>query len=145
MKKQNSSMNYAKTALFIRLREGLSLSPYKCPAGHLTIGYGHNLECGISPAAAEFILREDIVRAERQVKDSLVWWPKLTDARLFVLVDMCFNLGLAGLKGFKRMLSALEAGDYDSASKEMLASRWAAQVGKRAQENAAMMKSGEWI
>lgn len=138
-------MDYAKVAARIRRSEGFSRVPYKCPTGHLTIGYGHNLECGISPACAEFMLREDIERAERQVKDAFVWWPKLTDARLFVLVDMCFNLGISGLKGFKKMLAALEAGDYETAAKEMLASRWAAQVGKRAQENAAMMKSGEWI
>ncbi len=138
-------MDYAKVLARIRQSEGFSRVPYKCPTGHLTIGYGHNLECGISLAAAEFILREDIARAERQVKDAFVWWPRLTEARLFVLVDMCFNLGLAGLKGFKRMLAALEAGDYETAANEMLASRWAAQVGKRAQENAAMMKSGEWI
>lgn len=129
----------------IRRSEGFSRLPYKCPTGHLTIGYGHNLEHGISAEAAEFILREDIERAERQVKDAFVWWPKLTHARLFVLVDMCFNLGLTGLKGFKKMLSALELDDYETAAKEMLASRWAAQVGKRALENAAILKSGEWI
>lgn len=129
----------------IRQSEGFSRVPYKCPTGHLTIGYGHNLECGISPATAEFILREDIERAERQVKEAFIWWPKLTEARQFVLVDMCFNLGLTGLKGFKKMLAALEAGDYETASREMLASRWAVQVSKRARENAVMMKSGEWI
>lgn len=139
-------MNYTEQVMFqIRQREGFSRTPYKCPTGHLTIGYGHNLECGISLACAEFILREDIERAERQVKEAFVWWPKLTSARLFVLVDMCFNLGLGGLKGFKKMLAALEAGDYETAAAEMLASRWAAQVGKRAQENASLMKSGEWI
>jgi len=129
----------------IRQSEGFSRLPYKCPAGRLTIGYGHNLEHGISKAAAEFLLREDAAHAERLVKSAFAWWPKLTEARLFVLVDMCFNMGIVGLKGFKKMLAACEAGDYETAAREMLASRWAAQVGKRARENAAMMKSGEWI
>lgn len=129
----------------IRRAEGFSKMPYKCPAGHWTIGYGHNLEHGISAEAAEFILREDVDRVRRQVAEAFFWWAELTEARRFVVVDMCFNLGLAGLRKFKKMLSALEAGDYDSAADEMLRSRWAEQVGRRARENASMMKSGEWI
>lgn len=131
--------------LRIRRAEGFSNMPYQCPAGHLTIGYGHNLEHGISAEAAEFILREDVSRAQREVQSAFIWWPKLTEARRFVLVDMCFNLGLSGLKKFTKMLTALEAGDFDTAADEMLNSRWAGQVGRRARENAAMMKSGEWI
>ena len=42
------------------------------------------------------------------------------------------------------MLAACAAGDYETAALEMLLSRWALQVGARARENAAMMKSGEW-
>ncbi|MGN1058703.1 MAG: glycoside hydrolase family protein, partial [Candidatus Avelusimicrobium sp.] len=48
--------------LRIRRAEEFSNMPYQCPAGHLTIGYGHNLEHGISAEAAEFILREDVSR-----------------------------------------------------------------------------------
>lgn len=129
----------------IRRAEGFSKIPYQCPAGYLTIGYGHNLEHGISAEAAEFILREDVSRVQCEVQNAFIWWTKLTEARQFVLVDMCFNLGLSGLKKFTKMLTALEAGDYETASAEMLNSRWAEQVGRRARENAAMMKSGEWI
>lgn len=128
----------------IRRAEGFSRVPYKCSAGRLTVGYGHNLEHGISVNAAEFILREDVARAERQVKDTFPWWTRLTQARLFVLVDMCFNMGLNGLKGFKKMLAALEAEAYETAAGEMLKSRWAAQVGRRARENARLMRSGKW-
>ena len=138
-------MNNKKAAAYIRCYEGFSRLPYKCPTGHLTIGYGHNLENGISAAAAEFILQEDLARAVRAVKDAFPWWWKLDDARQFVLVDMVFNMGLAGLKGFKKMLAAMEKGDYQTAAKEMLASKWAAQVGHRAAENARMMETGKWI
>ena len=128
----------------LRRREGFSRLPYKCPAGHLTVGYGHNLECGISAEAAEFILRQDVEAAVSAVKGAFVWWNKLNDVRRFVLVDMCFNLGISSLKRFKKMLAACAAGDYETAALEMLLSRWALQVGARARENAAMMKSGEW-
>lgn len=137
-------MDNVKAAAYIRRYEGFSKLPYKCPTGHLTIGYGHNLENGISAKVALFILQEDLTQAEQAVKKAFPWWWKLDDARQFVLVDMAFNMGLAGLKGFKKMLTAVEQGDYQTAAKEMLASKWAAQVGHRAAELSKIMKKGEW-
>lgn len=137
-------MDYERVAARIRKSEGLSYLPYKCPTGHLTIGYGHNLEHGISIEAAELLLRQDIEIAVRQVKNAFIWWPKLTEARFYVLVDMTFNMGISRLCGFKKMLSAVEQGDYQTAAKEMLASKWAVQVGRRAAELSKIMKKGEW-
>lgn len=138
--------NYEKFAKRIRKSEGLSFKAYKCPAGALTIGYGHNLDArGISLEAAELLLRQDIEIAYKQVKNNFPLWPKLTEARLFVLVDMVYNMGLSAACGFKKMWAALEEGDYNKAAKEMLNSRWAKQVGKRAVENSIMMKTGQWI
>ena len=137
-------MDNAKAAAYIRRYEGFSRLPYKCHTGHLTIGYGHNLDHGISMDAAEFILQEDLAHAERAVKDAFLWWWKLDDARQFVLVDMAFNMGLAGLKGFKKMLSAVEKGDYQTAAQEMLDSKWAGQVKRRAVELSKIMQTGEW-
>ena len=137
-------MDNVKAAAYLRRYEGFSKLPYKCPTGHLTIGYGHNLENGISAAAAEFILQEDLARAERAVKDSFPWWWKLDDARQFVLVDMAFNMGQAGLKGFKKMLAAIESGDFDKAAEEMLDSKYGRQVVHRTRLNAEIMKTGEW-
>ena len=136
-------MDYERVAARIRKSEGLSYLPYKCPSGHLTIGYGHNLEHGISIEAAELLLRQDIEIAAKQVKNAFIWWPKLTEARFYVLVDMTFNMGISRLCGFKKMLTAVEQGDYQTAAKEMLASKWAVQVGRRAAELSKIMKKGE--
>ena len=134
-----------KLAERLRQSEGLSFMPYQCPEGYLTIGYGHNLEAnGISLEAAELLLKQDIEIAVRQVKNAFIWWPKLDEARMSVLVDMCFNMGITKLCGFKKMLSALEAGDYKTAAKEMLNSKWAQQVGRRAVELSKIMETGEW-
>lgn len=138
--------NYEKMAKLIRRREGLSFQPYRCSSGKLTIGYGHNLDArGISLEVAELLLRQDMQIAYKQVKNTFAWWPKLTDARFFVLVDLVYNMGLGALASFKKMLAALEEGDYETAAQELLDSRYARQVGQRAHENAAMLKSGEWI
>lgn len=130
---------------YIRRYEGLRLKPYTCPTGHLTIGYGHNLENGISKEAAEFMLKQDLLAAELAVSKKFLWWNSLNEVRQFVLVDMAFNMGLARLCTFKKMLAAVERGDYATAAKEMLNSRWAVQVGRRAQELAEMMKKGEYV
>ena len=37
-------MNLEKAKFYTKKFEGLSFHPYLCPTGHLTIGYGHNLE-----------------------------------------------------------------------------------------------------
>lgn len=130
---------------YTRRYEGFSVLPYTCPTGHTTIGYGHNLENGISKEAAEFILQQDLDAAQTAVSRRFGWWKKLNEVRQFVLLDMCFNMGLAKLCTFKKMLTALQRGDYDAASMEMLESQWAGQVGLRAKELAKMMKTGEYV
>lgn len=134
-----------KWAKLTRHFEGLSVLPYPCPTGHLTIGYGHNLENGISREAAEFILREDLQNAVKAVSKYVAGWQKLDEARQFVLVDMTFNMGIQKLLTFKKFLTALQKKDYPTAAQEMLDSRWANQVGRRASELAEMMKKGAYL
>lgn len=55
---------------------------------------------------------------------------------------MCFNLGISGLLAFRRMAAACERGDYARAAAEMPASKWAKQVGGRAEELARIMREG---
>lgn len=138
-------MDYEKLAVRVRRNEGLSYLPYRCSAGALTIGYGHNLEArGIDITVAELLLKQDLEIAEKEVKNAFIWWPKLDDARMGVLVEMCFNMGISRLVGFKKMLAAVEAGDYTLAAKEMLDSKWAVQVKGRAVELSKIMQTGEW-
>jgi lysozyme len=54
---------------------------------------------------------------------------------------MAFNLGNR-LKGFKKFLSALNMGQWDDAAREMMDSKWATQVGKRAERLRDMVLTG---
>ena len=59
-----------------------------------------------------------------------------------VLMDMAFNMGVPRLKKFKKMWAAIHKEDYETASKEMLDSRWSKQVGRRSMILSAKMRNG---
>lgn len=129
----------------LKRHEGLRLKPYRCTANKLTIGYGRNIEdCGINQAEAEEMLRTDIMSVNLKLTSQYPKYCNLDSARQGVLVNMCFNLGLAGLMKFQKMQAAVLAGDFNRAADEMLDSRWAGQVGNRADELAIQMRTGEW-
>lgn len=122
--------------------EGLRLFPYRCTAGKLTIGYGRNLDdCGITKEEAEYLLVKDLERAEKDAMKFPVF-EKLNQARKDIIVELVFNMGYTRLSGFKKMFAALERGDYNEAANQMLDSKWAIQVGKRAQRLAYFMRIG---
>ena len=137
-------MNYEKASQYTKKFEGLNLLPYTCPTGHLTIGYGHNLEEGITLEMAETLLQADLRLAEMEVSSKVAYFNKLDEARQFVLVDMCFNMGLKKLFTFKKFFAALLKRDYPVAAREMLNSKWAVQVGNRAKKLAEIMRTGEY-
>lgn len=126
--------------------EGLCCKPYKCSAGKLTIGYGRNLDdVGISLDEAEYMFNNDFNKAYEDVLWLLIKYDidvnNLSECRLFVLTDMCFNLGRARLFMFKKLFQALKKGDYDTAAEEMKDSNWYKQVGNRAKKLCDMMKN----
>lgn len=123
--------------------EGLRLKPYADAGNKLTIGVGRNLEdSGITRDEALLLLHNDIGRVTNALDEKLPWWKSLSDVRKKVLISMAFNLGVGGLLKFNGMLSALQDGDYATAAEQMLASKWASQVGTRAIELAYMMENG---
>jgi lysozyme len=125
--------------------EGVRLKPYKDSEGLLTIGVGRCLDrVGISMGESELMLDNDISRATAEVITHIPWSHELDEIRRAVLTNMAFNVGVAGLLKFERMLAALKARDYETAAKEMLDSKWRKQVGPRADRLAKQMVTGEW-
>ena len=124
--------------------EGYRQFPYKCSAGKLTIGVGRNIEDrGITENEAMYLLHNDLVICKQELNLLYPIVNRLNDARHNVLINMCFNIGIARLGKFKKMWAALEVGNYSEASRQMLDSKWSGQVGKRANELAIIMKKGE--
>jgi lysozyme len=123
--------------------EGIILKPYKDSVGKLTIGIGRNLDdVGLTKTEAEYLCENDIGRSMADLDRNAPWWRKMGDNGQRALVNMCFNLGWPRLSGFSNMLAALRAGDYAKAADEALDSRWAKQVGPRAQRIADLLRIG---
>jgi len=138
-------MNGSMLEQQLKRQEGVSLKPYKCTGDKLTIGYGRNLEDrGITAVEAQMMLQTDIAYLFSVLPKRIKCFNYLEKARADVLVNMAFNLGVNGLLKFEKMLVAVEAGDYCTAAKEMLDSKWAKQVKGRAEELAKQMESGEY-
>ena len=125
--------------------EGLRLKPYRCTAGKLTIGIGRNLDdCGITQSEAYVMLINDIMNCEKQLQAKIPdIYNGLDEVRKSVLLNMCFNLGISGLLGFKNTLEFIKVGDWERAANNMLVSRWAKQVGRRAIELSELMRKGK--
>lgn len=125
--------------------EGMRRKPYRCTAGKLTIGVGRNLDDrGISPDEAMYMLANDIRDSRRELSAAFSWFDKLDEVRQAVLIDMCVNLGLSRLQGFRNTLALVGVGKYEAAAQEMLDSKWAEQVGRRSQRLSRMMATGRW-
>jgi lysozyme len=104
--------------------------PYICPAGYMTIGYGHLCDPKhppITEAEAEVYLTHDLMTA---LHATLRYCPVLAtepDGRLAAIVDFTFNLG-AGRLQTSTLRRRVNQRDWSSAAQELR--RWVNGGGK---------------
>ena len=128
----------------LKIHEGVHSKVYLDTEGIETIGVGRNLvDRGLSDDEIELMLANDIRDFQEEVESAFLWWSDMDDVRQRVVVDMAFNMGLGSLSKFVNTLAHIENGRYEDASVEMLDSKWARQVGDRANVLSDMMKTGE--
>jgi lysozyme len=133
-------VNAARVMAQLVRDEGLRLKPYRCTAGRLTIGVGRNLDDrGITENEAMLLLQNDVADVWSRLVADLCWVGHAPEAVQEALVNMAFNLGEEGLLGFGVTLGHLRAARYPEAARAMLDSRWARQVGARAERLAALV------
>lgn len=103
----------------IKKYEGFRESPYICPGGQLTIGYGKAIKPGeytsITKSDAEVLLRKTVAAFERSIKN-LVQVP-LNQNQYDALVSFAYNVGAGAFKK-SELLKKLNAGDYKGAADE---------------------------
>ena len=106
----------------IRKYEGCKTTPYRCPAGLYTVGYGHVIGNGLqlpdqfnrtfSLGEIDELLRTDLARFEQGV---LRYCPVyLTQCQFDALVSFSFNLGLGVLQR-STLRQKINRGDADAA------------------------------
>lgn len=106
----------------IKRYEGFSATPYQCPAGYWTIGYGHLCAADhppMSEAQAEEALRNDVTTAERAVQRLIA--RSLRQSQFDALVSFTFNLGAGALQR-SRLRQVINRGEDESVPREFM--RW---------------------
>lgn len=122
--------------------EGCKTDVYLCSENIPTAGIGHMLTEEYGLAVGDSVPMETVlewfdVDYKEAVADCVALLPSfssLPDQVKRVLVNMAFNLGRSRLGKFKKMLEAVEAGDWIEAANQMVDSRWYNQVGGRSIE-----------
>jgi lysozyme len=125
----------------LKIEEGYRGLVYKDPVGKLTIGYGCNLDAGITPYAASALLTAQVESIALRFS-TIPWFMGLDEVRASVLIDLAFNLGVGGLSDFPKMLLALGKQDWTTAHAELLDSDAARQLPTRYGELAQILLTG---
>ena len=141
-------MEYDDLKARIKEHEGYRDQVYKDSLGFATIGYGHLVLPTDPYEEGATYNKEDLDKvfdgdfniaysnANQLIKDL----PLHHQAKC-VIIEMVFQLGIGGVSKFKKMWKTLKQNNYQTASEEMLDSRWAKQTPKRAEELSSVMKS----
>lgn len=129
--------------------EGNVPHAYEDSLGYLTIGVGFLIDKRkggrLPDEVCEYWLNYEIREKRKELIKRFPPFTTLSQARQDVLLNMAFNLGVAGLMTFKKTLALVESGDFDEASREMLSSKWADQVGARAARLSAQMRDNKHV
>jgi lysozyme len=139
-------MNLAR---MLENEEGRVPHAYQDHLGYWTIGVGRLIDSrkggGLSDDEIDYLLQNDIKNKAAEVIKALPWVAGLSEVRQAVIIGMAFQMGTAGLLGFKNTLAMVRDGDFPGAARNMMLSRWAEQTPTRARRMAAQMETGEWI
>ena len=110
----------------LKEHEGFMEKPYLCTAGRLTAGYGRNLsDKGITEEEALYLLKNDIQECILDLEKIFgSHFGTLPEIAQRVIIDMRFNLGAKGFRGFENFIAAIKASDFQKAKLEMIDSLW---------------------
>ena len=129
----------------IKAHEGFRDHIYKDSLGKATIGYGF-LVAALSPdelklnggkiepmnkEVAEKILNSKVAKLQKRLFQCLPWLGSKPQNVQDTLIEMAYQLGLAGLMGFRHTLGCIEAENYAQATRNLRASLLYRQTPKR--------------
>lgn len=134
--------------MLLRREEGLRLEPYYCSENYPTIGIGTKIgpknaplkmyQFKISEGTARQMLDDEVFSITARLSD-LDWYNCLSYDMKTIVVSMAYQMGVSGVLKFKRMIAALERGDFNQAATEALDSKWAKQTINRSRRHARVL------
>jgi lysozyme len=146
----------------LRESEGWRERPYLDTKGFWTVGYGHLLPRNITRQQlnamrwtrehGESVLDADLANAQHEAS-AFPWWITLDPVRQAVIVELVFNMGRSKVKGFTRMIEAIQDKAYQKAARELewnthadgtrSKTQWSKDVGPiRSRRLAKMLETG---
>ena len=130
-----------KIRAFIKLREKYSGRAYLCPAGKLTIGWGHTgtdvfPDSVITPQIGEGIFNRDIDMVEECIEQTVN--VALSQNMFDALVSFIFNIGRTKWRT-STMLALLNKGKVEEASKQLQRWVWATVKDKHGHEHKVVL------
>lgn len=139
----------------LEVEEGFRSKPYICSEGYPTIGIGWKIGYKYQPlsdfkhiklcqAAAHAQCEFQVAGLTSILSDKFAFFKDLSEPHQCVLISMAYQLGVTGLCGFKKMLSAIAEGDFVTAANEGLDSKWNQQTPMRARRQMLTLLSGDW-
>lgn len=137
-------MNIDKLREQLKIDEGVKYEIYRDHLGYLTFGIGHlitekdpefgqPIKTEVSADRVNEVFNADVQLYINETKKVFSDLESKPEAIQLVLVNMCFNLGAPRLEKFRKFISAINDEQWSEAAVEMMDSRWAKQVGPRAE------------
>ena len=152
----------------LRIDEGYDSKIYKDTEGYWTIGIGQLLtkspdtnvakaeldkligrKCNgeITKAEAEDLFQKSVLKAEKGIQGNTLLrdvYNSLDFIRQAALINMVFQMGVAGVAGFVNSMALLKAKNWEKAAVNLAQSRWYKQTPNRAKRVIETFRTGTW-
>lgn len=127
----------------IKKEEGFRANPYIDTTGNKTVGAGLNLNDSVTKRIVDrnggnldraFDERYQLAQNDARQAHGR-YYDAYPQGAKDVAIDMAYNLGLPRYLGFKNHIAAMQGGNWRTASKELMNSKYANQNSNRARRN----------
>ena len=87
----------------LKKHEGFRAKPYRCTEGYLTVAYGKRLDyIEVDKETGTKWLMEDIEVIKRELDNKFLWYAKAPKEVRDIVVNMSYQMGVAGFAQFKK-------------------------------------------
>src|SRR3546814_9087222 len=142
----SSDLLVALATKHLNREEGRIPHAYQDSLGYWTIGVGRLIDKRkggrLTNVEIDMLLANDIADKIAEISDWPAWQAVKADpVRATALLSMAFQMGAAGLAGFKNSLKLVEQKRWAEAAANMMLSKWAKQTPERADRKSTRLNS----